>query len=280
MEEKEKEKLSDIAKHVREIILTMIYEAQSGHPGGSLSVADIMTVLYFKQLQIDPKNPKWNERDRFVLSKGHACPAWYSCLQLRGFFDEKHIHTFRRMDSILQGHPDMNKTPGVDMTTGSLGMGAAAAVGMALEAKLEGSPRRVYTVVGDGELNEGVIWEVMQSSVKFKLDNFCMIVDRNGLQLDGPTNAVMPIHDLTQIIEGFGWYVQEIDGHSIQEIDKACSNAKQKKGIPSCIIANTVKGKGVSCMENQLKWHGRAPSTEEYNQAVREIRNGGCRCIH
>ncbi|MDC7244679.1 MAG: transketolase [Sphaerochaetaceae bacterium] len=272
MNKNEIEMLKNKAKEVRETILTMIYKAQSGHPGGSLSIADIMTVLYFRELRIDPENPHWNDRDRFVLSKGHACPAWYSCLYHRGFFDEKHISTFRRVNSILQGHPDMKKTPGVDMTTGSLGMGVATAVGMALDARLEGSSRRVYAIVGDGELNEGVVWEVMQSSCKFKLDNFCMIIDRNGLQLDGTTEEVMPFKDLSNTIESFGWFVQTIDGHSVEEIDKALQAARETKGGPSCIIADTIKGKGVSFMENQLKWHGRAPSDEEYELAVKEIR--------
>ena len=271
METKELERLQDMAKRVRATLLTMIYEAQSGHPGGALSAADIMTVLYFKELRIDPLDPKWHERDRFVLSKGHACPVWYSCLHLRGFFGEEHIHTLRTVNSILQGHPDMKKTPGVDMTTGSLGIGAATALGMALEAKMEKSDRRVYALLGDGEINEGIVWEVMQSAVKFSLDNFCLIIDKNGLQLDGPTKEVMPIHDLPAIIKGFGWEVEEIDGHAIEEIDNAFANAKNTKGKPSCIIANTVKGKGVSFMENQLKWHGKAPSTQEYELALQEV---------
>jgi transketolase len=278
MDIKEIKRLEEIAKKVRVTALTMIYEAQSGHPGGSLSAADILTVLYFNVLRIIPEKPTWPDRDRFVLSKGHACPAWYACLQLRGFFDERHIHTLRQVNSILQGHPDMKKTPGVDMTTGSLGIGAAAAVGMALDAKLEGSSRRIYTVVGDGELNEGVIWEIMQSAYKFDLDNYCMVVDRNGLQLDGPTKEIMPIYNLPEIIKNFGWYVQEIDGHSIQELFSAFNNAKSRKGCPSCIIANTVKGKGVSFMENKLEWHGRAPSKEEYEEAVKEIMEGARQC--
>jgi transketolase len=271
MELKELERLQAMAKRVRSTLLTMIYEAQSGHPGGALSATDIMTVLYFKELNIKPEEPKWHERDRFVLSKGHACPVWYSCLYLKGFFPEEHIHTLRTVNSILQGHPDMKKTPGVDMTTGSLGIGSATALGMALEAKMEKSDRRVYALVGDGEINEGIVWEVMQSAVKFSLDNYCLIIDRNGLQLDGPTKEVMPIHDLQAIIAGFGWAVQEIDGHDLNQIDEAFAKARATKGKPSCIIANTVKGKGVSFMENQLKWHGKAPSTQEYELALQEV---------
>lgn len=274
MKTKDVSELQKIAIQVRKKIVSMVYEAQSGHPGGSLSSADLMTVLYFSEMNIDPENPKLHERDRFVLSKGHACPAWYACLQIRGYFDEDNLHHLRQLDSILQGHPDMKKTPGVDMTTGSLGIGAAAAIGMALEAKMEGSPRRIYSIVGDGELNEGVIWETLQSAVKFKLDNYCMIIDKNGLQLDGPTTEVMPLPKLSNIIEDFGWNVIEIDGHNIPEIMKAIEEVKATKGIPSCIIANTIKGKGVSFMENQLQWHGQAPNDEQYAIAIKEIEGG------
>lgn len=270
--------LAAMAKKVRNSILTMIYEAQSGHPGGALSAADIMTVLYFNEMRLDPKNPKWKERDQFVLSKGHACPAWYACLQLRGYFEEAHIHTLRTMNSILQGHPDMKKTPGVDMTTGSLGLGAATAVGMALDAKLSGSDRRVYTLVGDGEVNEGVIWEAVQASAKFELDNFCMIIDKNGLQLDGPTSDVMPINHLQNAFESFGWHVVEIDGHQIEAIMDGLKEARNTKVKPTCIIANTVKGKGVSFMENQLQWHGKAPNQDEYKIAISDLLQGGPQC--
>lgn len=263
--------LEEKAKEVRRKIITMIYEAQSGHPGGSLSIADIMTVLYFRNLNVNPKDPKWQERDRFVLSKGHSCPAWYACLQMRGYFKEEHLKSLRSINSILQGHPDMKKTPGVDMTTGSLGIGAACALGMALEAKLEHSDRKIYTIVGDGELNEGIIWEVMQSANKFNLDNYCMILDKNGLQLDGKTQDVMPITDIKTIVQGFGWDVQEIDGHSISEIINALDKFKATKNQPTFIIANTVKGKGVSFMENQVGWHGKAPNDEQYSQAMKEL---------
>ena len=274
MKTKDVSELQKIAIQVRKKIVSMVYEAQSGHPGGSLSAADLMTVLYFSEMNIDPENPKWHERDRFVLSKGHACPAWYACLQTRGYFDEENLHHLRQLNSILQGHPDMKKTPGVDMTTGSLGIGAASAIGMALEAKMEGSPRRVYSIVGDGELNEGVIWETLQSAVKFKLDKYCMIIDKNGLQLDGPTTEVMPLPKLKNIIEDFGWKVIEIDGHNIPEIIKAIEEVKSTKEVPCCIIANTIKGKGVSFMENQLQWHGQAPNDEQYAIAIREIEGG------
>ena len=264
-------KLETKAREARRKVISMIYKAQSGHPGGSLSAADIMTVLYFKVLNIDPQKPNWQDRDRFVLSKGHACPIMYVCLQMRGFFEKKHLYTFRTINSILQGHPDMKKTPGVDMTTGSLGIGAACALGMALEAKMEGSNRNIYTMVGDGEINEGVIWEVMQAGYKFKLDNYCMILDKNGLQLNGPTSEIMPIHNLKQIVNGFGWAFQEIDGHSIPQIINAFNKFKKTKNIPTFIMANTVKGKGISFMENQLKWHGQAPNEIEYRQAIKEL---------
>jgi len=271
MQNDEREQLTQIAKQVRRSILSMIYKAQSGHPGGSLSSADIMTVLYFKELNIRPTEPTWHDRDRFVLSKGHACPVWYACLQLRGFFSEDHLQSLRTVNSILQGHPDMKKTPGVDMTTGSLGLGVAAALGMALEAKLEGSTRRVYSIVGDGEMNEGVVWETVQAASKYQLDNFCVIVDKNGLQLDGPVDEIMPIHDLFAVLTGFGWHVIEIDGHDIDQIDDAFKAARQVIGKPCCILARTIKGKGVSFMENQLKWHGRAPDAQEYQLAIGEL---------
>jgi transketolase len=271
MQIEEREQLKQLAKRVRRSILSMIYEAQSGHPGGSLSAADIMTVLYFKELRIQPTDPTWHDRDRFVLSKGHACPVWYVCLQMRGFFAEEHLHSLRTVNSILQGHPDMKKTPGVDMTTGSLGLGVAAALGMALEGKLEGSARRVYAIVGDGELNEGVVWETIQAAYKFNLDNFCMIVDKNGLQLDGPVDEIMPIHDLSAALKGFGWHVIEIDGHNFDQIADAFTAARRVIGKPSCILACTIKGKGVSFMENQLKWHGKAPDSNEFQLALGEL---------
>lgn len=274
MNVKEIRSLEQKAIEIRKLILTMIHEAQSGHPGGSLSIADIMSVLYFHEMEIRPDEPDWPSRDRLVLSKGHACPAWYAALMLKGFLSTDHARTLRRMDSLLQGHPDMKKTPGLDMTTGSLGIGAAAAVGMALEAKMIDAEYRVYSIVGDGEMNEGVIWETLQSAVKYSLDNYCMIIDVNGLQLDGPTSEIMPLPDLPATIRSLGWHVVETDGHDIAGIISALDDARSVKGRPSCIFAHTVKGRGVSFMEGMLKWHGTPPNDEEYEQALAEIAGG------
>ncbi len=265
------EHLTAQAREIRKDIISMIYASQSGHPGGALSCTDILTVLYFDVMKLDPKNPKDPSRDRFVLSKGHACPAWYSCLAEKGFFEKSHLNTLRQFGSILQGHPDMKKTPGVDINTGSLGLGASEAIGMALEGKFTKKDFHVYTVLGDGELNEGVVWEAAMSAGKFALDNLTYFVDYNHLQIDGTTEQVMPLEPLAQKFQSFGWETIDIDGHNIEEILSAIEKRKSIKGKPVCIIAQTVKGKGVSFMENERGWHGKAPNEEQYRQAMKEL---------
>ena len=242
-----------------------------GHPGGSLSIADILTVLYFNELNIDEKNPKWEDRDRLVLSKGHCAPALYSVLANRGFFDKKELKTLRKLGSFLQGHPDMKKTPGVDMTTGSLGQGLSAANGMAIAAKLDNKSYRVYCILGDGEIEEGQIWEAAMASNKYKLDNLCVIVDNNNLQIDGKIEDVMSPYPIDEKFRSFGFQIIKIDGNDIDEILKAFEVAKNVKGKPTCIIAKTIKGKGISFMENKAGWHGKAPNKEEYDKAVKEL---------
>lgn len=266
------DELQEMAKEIRKGIIEQVYDAASGHPGGSLSIADILTVLYFNELEIDEKNPKWEDRDRMVLSKGHCSPALYSCLANRGFFDTKELKSFRNIDSNLQGHPDMNKVPGVDMTTGSLGQGISVATGMAIAGKLDKKGYRVYCVLGDGEIEEGQVWEAAMSANKYKLDNLCVIVDNNNLQIDGTIEEVMSSYPIDEKFRSFGFQVIKIDGHDIDEIIKAFEVARQIKGKPTCIIAKTVKGKGVSFMENQVGWHGKAPNEEEYKQAMKELR--------
>ena len=263
--------LENMAKEVRRGILEEVYNAQSGHPGGSLSVADILTVLYFNELNIDEKNPKWEDRDRMVLSKGHCSPALYSCLANRGFFPIEDLKTFRKLDSYLQGHPDMNKIPGVDMTTGSLGQGLSAAVGMAITGKMDNKDYRVYCVLGDGEIEEGQIWEAAMSAKKYALDNLCVIVDNNNLQIDGTVEEVMSPYPIDEKFRSFGFEIIKIDGHNMQEILDAFEVAKNVKGKPVCIIAKTIKGKGVSYMENQVEWHGKAPNEEQYKMAMNEL---------
>ena len=242
-----------------------------GHPGGSLSIADILTVLYFNELNIDEKNPKWEDRDRLVLSKGHCAPALYSVLANRGFFDKKELKTLRKLGSFLQGHPDMKKTPGVDMTTGSLGQGLSSANGMAIAAKLDDKSYRVYCILGDGEIEEGQIWEAAMASNKYKLDNLCVIVDNNNLQIDGKIEDVMSPYPIDEKFRSFGFQIIKIDGNDIDEILKAFEVAKNVKGKPTCIIAKTIKGKGISFMENEASWHGKAPNKEEYDKAVKEL---------
>ena len=242
-----------------------------GHPGGSLSIADILTVLYFNELNIDEKNPKWEDRDRLVLSKGHCAPALYSVLANRGFFDKKELKTLRKLGSLLQGHPDMKKTPGVDMTTGSLGQGLSSANGMAIAAKLDNKSYRVYCILGDGEIEEGQIWEAAMASNKYKLDNLCVIVDNNNLQIDGKIEDVMSPYPIDEKFRSFGFQIIKIDGNDIDEILKAFEVAKNVKGKPTCIIAKTIKGKGISFMENEASWHGKAPNKEEYDKAVKEL---------
>ncbi len=270
------EKIAELEKkayELRRTALTMIYKAKSGHPGGSFSAAEIMTALYFSQMNVDPKNPKWEDRDRFVLSKGHVCPILYSSLIMRGFIAEDEVNNLRKFGSILQGHPDMKKCPGVDISTGSLGQGISCAVGMALAAKMDKKNYKTYTLVGDGESNEGQVWEAIQSAVKYKLDNFVVILDNNGLQNDGTCDEIMPTGDLAKKVEAFGMETYSIDGHSIAEILDAFEKIEKTwtNGIPKCIVAKTVKGKGVSFMENVVGWHGMAPNDEEFAKAMKEL---------
>ena len=266
-------KLSEIAKNIRKGIIEAVYSGQSGHPGGSLSIADIMTVLYFYEMNINPENPKDENRDRLVLSKGHCAPALYSTLATRGFFEVEELRTLRNIESRLQGHPDMNKIPGVDMTTGSLGQGLSAANGMAIAGKLNNKDYRVYCIMGDGEIEEGQVWEAAMASNKYKLDNLCVIVDNNNLQIDGTIEEVMSSYPIDEKFKSFGFQVINIDGHNIQEIIDAFDVARNIKGKPVCIIAKTIKGKGVSFMENKAEWHGKAPNQEQYEQAIKEIMN-------
>jgi transketolase len=266
--------LEEMAAVVRCDIINMIYEANAGHPGGSLSAADIVTALYFRLMNVDPQAPDWPDRDRFILSKGHACPVWYAALAERGFYDKSHLMTLRKLNSILQGHADMVKTPGVDMTVGSLGQGFSAGIGMALSGKLRKKDYHVWVIVGDGESQEGAIWEAAMSGAKYKLDNITVIVDKNGLQNDTFVDEVMPVDPLPDKWRAFNWNVMEIDGHDMAQVVEALEKAKTVKGIPTVIIAHTVKGKGVSFMENAPKWHGAAPCDEEAIQALKEIRGG------
>ena len=265
------EELKTMAKKIRRGIIEEVYKAQSGHPGGSLSVADILTVLYFDELNVDEKNSKWEDRDRLVLSKGHCSPALYSCLANRGFFDVEKLKTFRNIESKLQGHPDMTKVPGVDMTTGSLGQGLSAANGMAIAGKMDNKNYRVYCILGDGEIEEGQIWEAAMASSKYKLDNLCVIVDNNNLQIDGTIDKVMSPYPIDEKFKSFGFQIINIDGNDIEEIKKAFEVAKNVKEKPVCIIAKTTKGKGVSFMENKAEWHGKAPNEEQYKQAMKEL---------
>ena len=266
--------LREIAKRVRIGVIEGTHAAKSGHPGGSLSVADILTYLYFEEMNIDPQNPKWEDRDRFVLSKGHCAPALYAVLAERGFFPTEELLTLRKYPSRLQGHPDMNSTPGVDMSAGSLGLGISAAAGMALAGKIDGKSYRVYTVVGDGESEEGQVWEACMFAAHYKLDNLCVVIDWNGLQIDGPVAEVMNPTPHDKKLEAFGFHVISIDGNDMAQIAAAFAEAKTVKGKPTAIIAKTTKGKGVSFMENQVKWHGSAPNDEQYAQALAELKGG------
>lgn len=259
------------AYKIRKHAIDGIYSASSGHPGGSLSIADILSVLYFDEMNIDPKNPKDPSRDRFVLSKGHCAPSLYGALAEKGFIPTEDIKTFRRTDSYLQGHPDMKGTPGVEMSTGSLGQGICAANGMALAAKLDKKDYRVYTILGDGELEEGQVWEAAMFAAHYNLDNLCAFVDFNGLQIDGDITKVMNPTPIDKKFEAFNWNVIVIDAHKIDEIKDALKKAKETKGKPTVIIAKSVKGKGVSFMENNAAWHGAAPKEDEYNQAIEEL---------
>ena len=272
MTELERNELQIMACKVRQGILDSTNAAKCGHPGGSLSAADMFTYLYQKDLRVDPANPKWEERDRFVLSKGHTAPGLYAALALRGFFPVEDLLTLRRVDSYLQGHPNMNTVPGVDMSTGSLGQGVSCAVGMALGLKLQGKTSRVYTLLGDGEIQEGQVWEACMAAAHYKLDNLCIIVDNNGLQIDGNVADVMSPYPIVEKLEAFGLHTIAIDGHDFDSIEAAMNEAKTVKGQPTAIVMHTVKGKGISFMENQAGWHGKATNPEEYAQACAELK--------
>lgn len=266
-------KLKQTAKEIRKSIVEEVYSAQSGHPGGALSCADILTVLYFNQMNISPERRNDPDRDRLVLSKGHASAALYATLAQRGYFSKDDLKNFRKIGSFLQGHPDMKKVPGVDMSTGSLGQGLSVANGMAISSKMDKRGFRVYCILGDGELEEGQIWEAAMSAVHYKLDNLCVIVDNNKLQIDGKVSEVMSVAPIKEKFESFGFETFEVNGNNIDELITVIQKTKTVKGKPSVIIADTIKGKGISFMENQVGWHGKAPKQEEYEIAINEIIN-------
>lgn len=265
------QELRTIAADIRRDIITMIAESGSGHPGGSLSATDILTALYFHEMRVDGGNPQWEDRDRFTLSKGHAAPALYAILARKGFFPKEELLKLRKIDSMLQGHPDMKGTPGVDMSTGSLGQGFSASCGMAIAAKIDKKDYRVYTLLGDGELQEGIVWEAAMLAAHYKLDNLTAIVDHNGLQIDGTNEEILTVDPITDKFKAFGWNVIETDGHCIGDIILSIDKAKQTKGTPTVIVAKTIKGKGVSFMENEVDWHGKAPKEDQKLQALKEL---------
>ena len=271
MEHSRKLELSRIANNLRVSIIEEVYNAKCGHPGGSLSIADILTYLYFVEMNVDPKNPKAEDRDRFVLSKGHTAPALYATLAERGFFPKEDLTSLRKTSSYLQGHPDMKGVPGVDMSTGSLGQGISTACGMALSAKISGDPYRVYTILGDGESEEGQVWEAAMFAAHYKLDNLVAILDLNGLQIDGAITEVMNPTPHDEKFLAFGWNVITIDAHNFDEIESAMKQAKEVKGKPTAIIAKSTKGKGVSYMENACEWHGQAPKEDLYKVAIADL---------
>ena len=272
MTSSEKKQLQITACKIRMGIIDSTHSAKAGHPGGSLSATEIFTYLYFKEMNIDPQNPKWEDRDRFVLSKGHTAPGLYSALAHRGFFPVEDLLTLRKIDSYLQGHPNMNLVPGIDMSTGSLGQGISTAVGMALAAKHTGKSNRVYSLLGDGEIQEGQVWEACMAAAHYKLDNLCIIVDNNGLQIDGNIADVMSPYPIVGKLEAFGFNTLAIDGHDFDAIEEAFNSAKATKGAPTAIVITSVKGKGVSFMENDAGWHGKAPNDAEYEQAMSELK--------
>ena len=272
MTSSEKKQLMITACKIRMGIIDSTHSAKAGHPGGSLSATEIFTYLYFKEMNIDPKNPKWEDRDRFVLSKGHTAPGLYSALAHRGFFPVEDLLTLRKIDSYLQGHPNMNLVPGIDMSTGSLGQGISVAVGMALAAKQTGKNNRVYSLLGDGEIQEGQVWEACMAAAHYKLDNLCIIVDNNGLQIDGNIADVMSPYPIVDKLKAFGFHTLAIDGHDLDAIEEAFNSAKATKGAPTAIVITSVKGKGVSFMENDAGWHGKAPNDAEYEQAMAELK--------
>lgn len=259
------------AREVRKAIVEMVHSAQSGHCGGSLSAADFVTALYFDLMDIDPAEPRKPGRDRFILSKGHACPVWYAALALRGYFPTEELSTLRRNDSRLQGHPVATYLPGIDATSGSLGLGFGQALGMALDARLSGRKNTVYAVLGDGELNEGVVWETAAQAAKYRLDNLVAVVDRNNLQNDGRADVIMPMEPIDKKFEAFNWRVLEMDGHDMRQVLSTLEKARERSGRPTCVIARTIKGKGVSFMEDKREWHGKPPSDEERRRACEEI---------
>lgn len=272
MNQTEKNELQILACKVRMGVLTAVHGAKAGHPGGSLSASDLFTYLYFKELNIDPQNPQWENRDRFVLSKGHTAPGLYSVLALRGFFPVEDLPTLRHIDSYLQGHPNMNTVPGVDMSTGSLGQGISVAVGMALGLRHQHNPARVYALLGDGEIQEGQVWEACMSAAHYHLDNLCIIIDNNGLQIDGNVANVMSPYPIVEKLEAFGFHVEAIDAHDFDQIEKALTVARTTKGQPTAIVMKSIKGKGVSYMENNAGWHGKAPNDMEFEQGIAELR--------
>ncbi|WP_455539760.1 transketolase [Terrisporobacter sp.] len=263
--------LNEITTVIRKDIVSMICKSKSGHPGGSLSAVEILTALYFDQMNIDPTNPKMEDRDRFILSKGHAAPALYATLAERGYFKKEELDHLRKIGSMLQGHPDMKKIPGIEMSTGSLGQGFSVACGMAMAGKLDNAPWNVYALLGDGEVQEGIIWEAAMSAAHYKLDNMIAFLDYNGLQIDGEVESVMNINPIEDKFKTFGWNVITIDGHDFDQIFAALDMAKDTIGKPTMIIAKTIKGKGVSFMENQASWHGSAPNEEQLAQALAEL---------
>lgn len=271
MNELEKKRLAVKACNIRKGTIDAIYAAKSGHPGGSLSIADILAYLYFEELHIDPQNPQWADRDRMVLSKGHCAPGLYAALAERGYFPKEELLKFRHTNEMLQGHPDMKHTPGVDMTTGSLGLGVSAACGMALSGKISNKDYRVYAILGDGELEEGQVWESAMFAAHYKLDNLCLIIDNNGLQIDGKIADVMSPYPIPEKYRAFGFHTIEISAHDFDQIERAFAEAKTVKGQPTAIILTSTKGKGVSYMENQVSWHGAAPNAEQYETAMNEL---------
>ena len=272
MNQADKKNLQILACKVRMGIIEGTHSAKAGHPGGSLSAADMFTYLYFKELNVDPKNPKWADRDRFVLSKGHTAPGLYTALALRGFFPVEDMITLRHTGSYLQGHPNMHTVPGVDMSTGSLGQGISAAAGMALSGKLQKKDFRVYTLLGDGEIQEGQVWEACMLASHYKLDNLCVIIDNNGLQIDGDIAKVMSPYPIVDKLQAFGFHVQTIDAHDFDQIEAALTTARTVKGQPTAIVMKSIKGKGVSYMENNAGWHGKAPNDAEFEIAMTELK--------
>ena len=276
MDKNEKKRLQITAAKIRMGIIEGVYNAKSGHPGGSLSIADVLTYLYFKEMNINPENPKWEDRDRMVLSKGHTAPGLYSALANRGYFPVEYLKTLRKTDSFLEGHPDMKGTPGVDMSSGSLGQGISVACGMALASKLDGDRFRVYSILGDGELEEGQVWEAAMFASHKKLDTLTAIVDNNNLQIDGELENVNSPYPIPEKFRAFNWHTVEIDGNDFDQIEAAFNEARKTKGQPTAIIMKTTKGKGVSFMENKASWHGAAPNEEQYNIAMSELKAALC----